>query len=318
MAITAAKKRQQIKATAGENPVNRQKRRAIMFVSNYDKARVLTEALPYIQKYAGRTIVVKYGGNAMQNEGLKEAVIQDLVLLAAVGIHAVLVHGGGPEISSMLDKLGKESKFINGLRYTDDETMEVVQMVLAGKTNKDLVNHIMGIGGRAIGLCGIDGGLIKAKKLYDGNVEYGNVGQIVDIDVSVVKDAIEKGYIPVVSTVALGVDDNPVYNINADTAAAEIAVALGATNLTLLTDIRGLMYDVKDEGTLIPVVRISEVPGLIESGIISGGMIPKVGCCVQAVKGGIAHTHIIDGRILHSLLIEMFTNEGIGTMFVNG
>ena len=280
-----------------------------------DKATVLTEALPYIQKYTGKTVVVKYGGNAMLNEGLKEAVITDLVLLSCVGINVVLVHGGGPEINDMLKKVGKESRFVNGLRYTDDETIDIVQMVLAGKTNKDLVNRIQHIGGKAVGLCGIDGGLIKAKKLTDGEFEYGNVGEITEVNTDIIRDNIEKGYIPVVSTVALGEDDNPVYNINADIAASKIAVALGAAHLILLTDVRGLMYDVKDEDTLIPEVKITDVEQLKKDGVIAGGMIPKIDCCVDAVKGGIAHTCIIDGRILHSILIEMLSDEGIGTMF---
>ncbi|MBQ4576030.1 MAG: acetylglutamate kinase [Clostridia bacterium] len=286
-----------------------------MLISNSDKASVLNQALPYIQKYYGKTVVVKYGGNAMTSEELKAAVISDIVLLQLVGIHVVLVHGGGPEISDMLKRVGKESKFINGMRYTDDETVEIVQMVLAGKTNKDLVNHIEHIGGRAVGLCGIDGGLIKAKKLIDGEHDYGNVGEITDIDISIVNDVISKGYIPVVSTVAYGEDGNPVYNINADVAAAKIAVALGAQNLMLLTDIRGIMRDVHDENTLMAEIKVSEVDGLIEEGIISGGMIPKVQCCVDAVKGGIEKTIVIDGRIPHSILIELLSDEGIGTMF---
>jgi len=286
-----------------------------MFVSNMDKANVLTQALPYIQKYSGETVVVKYGGNAMINDGLKEAVISDLVLLSCVGINVVLVHGGGPEITDMIGRLGLESHFVNGLRYTDDDTIEVVQMVLAGKTNKDLVNRIEHIGGRAVGLCGLDGGLIKAKKLEDGVNDYGFVGEITDVDVSIVNDLIAKHYIPVISTVGLGIDDNPVYNINADTAAAKIAVALNARNLILLTDIRGLMRDPKDEDTLITSVKLSEVDELMNSGIVKGGMIPKVGCCVDAVKNGVGHTCIIDGRIQHSILLEMLSDDGIGTMF---
>ncbi|MFA6947602.1 MAG: acetylglutamate kinase [Eubacteriales bacterium] len=286
-----------------------------MFVSNMDKARVLSQALPYIQKYSGKTIVVKYGGNAMINDGLKEAVISDLVLLTCVGINVVLVHGGGPEITEMLGRVGIESKFVNGLRYTDDATIDIVQMVLAGKTNKDLVNRIENIGGRAIGLCGLDGGLIKAKKLDDGKYDYGNVGEIVSVDASVIRDTIDKKYIPVISTVAMGDAQNPVLNINADVAAAKIATALGARNLILLTDIRGVMRDVRDEDTLIPSIKISDVPELIESGVISGGMIPKINCCVDAVMGGVGHTCIIDGRIAHSILIEILSDEGIGTMF---
>lgn len=285
-----------------------------MFLSNQDKAALLTQALPYIQKYTGKTVVVKYGGNAMINEGLKDAVIADLVLLSLVGINVVLVHGGGPEISEMLERVGKESKFVNGLRYTDDETIEIVQMVLAGKTNKSLVNKIEQIGGKAVGLCGIDGGMLKAHKLT-GDVDYGNVGEIYEVDTSIIKDNIDKGYIPVVSTVALGDEDSSAYNVNADTAACKIAIALGASNLLLLTDTRGLMRDVKDEDTLIPEVRISEIQGLIDEGVIKGGMLPKVQCCVDAVEGGIAHTVILDGRISHSILIELLSDEGIGTQF---
>ena len=288
-----------------------------MFVSNMDKAKVLTQALPYIQKYTGKTVVVKYGGNAMLNPGLKEAVISDLVLLSLVGIRVVLVHGGGPEITEMLGRLGKQSRFVNGLRYTDDEDIAVVQMVLAGKTNKDLVNLIGRIGGRAVGLCGIDGGMIKAKKLDDGKNDYGNVGEITSVDVSVIRDNLERGYIPVISTVASGVDDGMVYNINADSAASKLAVALHASNLLLLTDVRGLMRDPKDEDTLIPLVKTSEIPALIADGVISGGMIPKVNCCVEAIEEGISRTCILDGRIVHSILIEMFSDEGIGTMFIS-
>lgn len=292
-----------------------------MFVSNYDKAQVLTEALPYIQKYHGKTVVIKYGGNAMLSDGLRDAVISDIVLLSCVGINVVLVHGGGPEITETLKKLGKESKFINGLRYTDAETIGVVQMVLAGKTNKDLVNRIERIGGRAVGLCGLDGGLIRARHLDDGKNDYGYVGEITAVDASIITANLEKGYIPVVSTVALGTDElgedrNPVYNINADTAASKIAVAVGAQNLLLLTDVRGLMGDVHDEDTLIPVVRVDEVERLTRDGIITGGMMPKVQCCVDAVRRGISHTCIIDGRIPHSILLEMLSDEGIGTMFV--
>ena len=292
-----------------------------MFVSNYDKAQVLNQALPYIQKYSGKTVVVKYGGNAMLNDGLRDAVISDIVLLSLVGINVVLVHGGGPEITDMLGKLNLESHFINGLRYTDADTMGVVQMVLAGKTNKDLVKRIEHIGGHAVGLCGIDGGMIRAKKLDDGKNDYGYVGEIIDVDASIIKANLAQGCIPVVSTVALGVDEygedaNPVYNINADIAAAKLAVALHASNFILLTDVRGLMYDPHDEDTLIPEVKIDEVDNLVGEGVIKGGMIPKVNCCVDAVRRGIQKTVIIDGRIPHSILLEMLSDEGIGTMFV--
>jgi len=301
-----------------------------MFISNLDKAKVLTQALPYIQKYYKKTIVVKYGGNAMINEKLKEAVISDLILLSFVGINVVLVHGGGSEITDMMKKLNIETKFINGLRYTNEETMDVVQMVLAGKTNKDLVNLIGMQGGRAIGLSGIDNGLIQAKKLFDGENDYGYVGEITDINIKPVIDLLEKGYIPVIATIAQGIDgekvenqidsidvkNSMVYNINADTAAAEIAIKLKAEKLILLTDVKGLMTDLKDEDTLIPVVKVSEVEDLKKKGIINGGMIPKVDCCVASINGGVNRTHIIDGRIQHSILIEMLSDEGIGTMFV--
>ena len=292
-----------------------------MFISNYDKAQVLTQALPYIQKYRGKTVVVKYGGNAMLSDGLRDAVISDIVLLSCVGINVVLVHGGGPEITDMMTKVGKESRFVNGLRYTDEEAIGIVQMVLAGKTNKDLVRRIQHIGGKAVGLSGLDGAMIKAKRLDDGVNDYGYVGEVVSIDPAVILANIDRGYIPVVSTVAYGTDEygddkTPVYNINADIAASKIAVALGAQNLILLTDIRGLMRDFRDEDTFIPVVRVSEVDGLLREGVISGGMIPKVNCCVDAVRRGIARTVIIDGRIEHSILLEILSDEGIGTMFI--
>jgi len=277
------------------------------------KAQVLTAALPYIQKYSGKIVVVKYGGNAMINPELKKAVMSDIILLSLVGIKAVLIHGGGPEISQMLDRLGIETKFVDGLRYTDDQTAEVVQMVLAGKTNKDLVSLIGVLGGKALGLCGIDGCMIKAKKL-SGKTDLGFVGDIVSIDTSPILNALDSGYIPVIATV--GVDENgQVYNINADTAAAAIAAALRAENMIMLTDIRGLMRDIKDENSLIPTVKLSEVEALINEGIISGGMIPKVRSCESAVRNGVKKAVMIDGRIPHSILIEMFSDEGIGTMF---
>ncbi|NLB16132.1 MAG: acetylglutamate kinase [Clostridiales bacterium] len=286
-----------------------------MFLSNMDKAAVLSQALPYIQKYSGETVVVKYGGAAMTSAGLRNAVIADLVLMTCVGIRVVLVHGGGKEIDANLQKMGIEPNFKDGIRVTDEETMDVVQMVLAGKTNKDLVREIENIGGKAIGLCGVDGGLIKAKKYEKSDIDYGSVGDITEIDVTLLNDLLGRGYIPVVSTVALGDADNPVYNINADIAALKIAVALGAQNLLFLTDVRGVLRDVHDEDTLLPEIKLNEVPALIEEGIISKGMIPKVDCCVKAVKGGVGHTVILDGRINHSLLIEMLTDEGVGTLF---
>ena len=277
------------------------------------RAQVLAEALPYIQKYYGKTIVVKYGGNAMISEELRQAVISDIILLHLVGIQVVVVHGGGPEISAMLKKIGKESKFVDGLRYTDAETMEVVQQVLCGKVNKDLVATLNAVGGRALGLCGMDAGLFQAKKLDE---KYGLVGEMVQVDPAIVNDALSDGYIPVVSTVAQGVYGETAYNINADTAAAKLAVALGAEKLILLTDVRGLLLDPKDESTLLPVVELSKVPGLIKDGVIQGGMIPKVDCCVEAVRSGVKNAVILDGRIPHSILIELLSNEGIGTMLL--
>lgn len=282
-------------------------------IGNRDRANVLVQALPYIQKYYNKTIVIKYGGNAMINEELKDAVMTDLVLLSLVGIHVVLVHGGGPEISDMLKKIGKESKFVDGLRYTDEETVDIVQMVLAGKVNKSLVQLLGAHKGRAIGLCGLDAGLLKAKQL--GNGELGFVGDITGVDVTPVTDVISKGYIPVISTVAGG-PNGEVYNINADTAAAKIASALHAEKLLLMTDVRGLLRDKDDEDTLISVVNVSEVQALKNQGVICGGMIPKIDCCVEAVRRGVHRAHIIDGRISHSILMEMLTDEGIGTMFL--
>ena len=281
--------------------------------SHIGRAQVLAEALPYIQKYNGKTVVVKYGGNAMISEELRQAVISDIILLHLVGIRVVVVHGGGPEISTMLKKTGKESRFVDGLRYTDQETMEIVQQVLCGKVNKDLVATLNRMGGRAVGLCGMDAGLFQARKLED---KYGLVGEITQADPQVVVDALERGYIPVVSTVAQGVDDETAYNINADTAAAKLAVALQAEKLILLTDVRGLLRDAKDERTLLPVVELAQVPALVKDGDIQGGMIPKVDCCVEAVRSGVKNTIILDGRIPHSILIELLSDEGIGTMLM--
>lgn len=284
-----------------------------MSYSHVDRATVLAEALPYIQTYNGKTVVVKYGGNAMISEELRHAVISDIILLHLVGIRVVVVHGGGPEISDMLKRVGKESKFVDGLRYTDQETMEIVQQVLCGKVNKDLVATINRMGGRAIGLCGMDDGMLQAQKLDE---KYGLVGEITQVKPEPVVDCLEMGYIPVISTVAQGIDAETAYNINADTAAAKLAVALGAEKLILLTDVRGLLRDPKDEGTLIHVVPVSDVPGLVKDGVIQGGMIPKVDCCVEAVRSGVRRTHILDGRIPHSILIELLSDEGIGTMLL--
>ena len=282
-----------------------------MSYSHIDRANVLAEALPYIQKYNGKTIVVKYGGNAMISEELRQAVISDIILLHLVGIHVVVVHGGGPEINDMLKKIGKESKFVAGLRYTDQETMDIVQQVLCGKVNKDLVATMNRMGGKAIGLCGMDGGLFQATQLDE---KYGLVGEVTDVCAAPVITALQNGYIPVVSTVALGTDAETAYNINADTAAAKLATALGAERLLLLTDVRGLLRDPKDESTLIQELNVSAVPGLIKDGIISGGMIPKIECCVEAVRSGVHSTVILDGRIPHSILIELLSDEGIGTL----
>ena len=280
------------------------------------KAKILVEALPFIQKYYGQTVVVKYGGNAMINEELKDAVIHDLVLLNLVGVKVVVVHGGGPEITDMLKKIGKESRFVNGLRYTDRETMDIVQMVLCGKVNKDLVTLLEKAGGRGIGLGGMDGGMFQARRLTDRTgTDYGYVGDIVDVDPSPVIDVLEQGYIPVVSTVAQGIDDETNYNINADTAACKLAVALKAKKLILLTDVRGLMLDPDDETTLLTNLKVSEVPKLIRDGVIKGGMIPKVDCCVEAVRKGVDQANIQDGRVKHSILIELLSKVGVGTMF---
>jgi len=282
-----------------------------------DRATILAEALPYIQKYNGKTIVIKYGGNAMSTPELFEAVMGDLVLLSLVGVRVVVVHGGGPEISETLEKLGKESHFVDGLRYTDQETMDIVQMVLCGKINKNLVDTLGRRGGRALGLCGLDGGMLRAKQFIrpDGS-DIGLVGEIAEVDPRPVIDALEGGYIPVVSTVAQGIDGNTAYNVNADTAASKIAIALKAAKLILLTDVRGLLRDPKDESTLLPEVHVSEVPGLIKDGIITGGMIPKLDCCVESVRQGVSDALILDGRVPHSILEEMLTNTGAGTMIL--
>ena len=275
------------------------------------QAQTLVEALPYIQQFTGKTIVIKYGGNAMISEELRKAVMSDIVLLSLVGIRVVMVHGGGPEINEMLKKTGHQSRFVDGLRYTDRETMDIVQSVLCGKVNKDLVAQINRLGGRAVGLCGMDGALFQAVQLDE---KYGLVGRITGVDPKPVESALGNHYIPVVSTVAQGVDADTAYNINADTAAAKLAEALRAEKLILLTDVRGLLRDPKDEDTLIRVVQLREIPALMQSGIISGGMIPKIQCCAAAISGGVDRVQIIDGRIPHSILIELLSDKGIGTM----
>ena len=282
-----------------------------MTISNHERASVLVHALPYIKKYNGKIVVVKYGGNAMIDETLKTSVMKDIVLLALIGVKVVLVHGGGPEISETLKKLGKESVFKNGLRVTDKETVDVVQMVLAGKVNKSLVNLIGVKGGKAIGLSGLDGHMLKAK-VKDS--ELGYVGEITKVNTAPITDVLEKGYIPVVSTLACD-DEGNVYNVNADTAAAKIAGELKAESLISMTDISGILNDKNDPNTLISKIKVGQANELIETGIIAGGMIPKAECCVNAVNWGVKRVFIIDGRIPHSIIIEMLTDEGIGTMF---
>ena len=279
--------------------------------SHAQQAQTLVEALPYIQKFTGKTIVVKYGGNAMISDELRQAVMKDIILLHLVGIRVVVVHGGGPEITDMLKKIGHQSHFVDGLRYTDAVTMDVVQSVLCGKVNKNLVSQLNRLGGNAIGLCGMDGQLFQAVQMDE---KYGLVGEITAVNPEPVETALLNGYIPVVSTVAQGTDAETAYNINADTAAALLAVTLKAEKLILLTDIRGLLRDPKDEETLIHVVHTYEVPQLIEEGVISGGMIPKMECCVEAIHGGVERVHVLDGRIPHSILIELLSDKGIGTM----
>lgn len=281
-------------------------------LTNAQRAKVLIEALPYIQRYNNKIVVVKYGGNAMVSEELKRAVMGDIVLLSLIGVKVVLVHGGGPEISDTLNAMGRKSSFIDGLRVTDKETAEVVQMVLAGKISKDLVKLIGNTGGRAIGLSGMDGHMIEAEKLRD---ELGFVGEITAIDPAPILDVLDKGYIPVISSVGCDKAGNS-YNINADTTASRIAAMLKAESLVLMTDISGLLRDKDDPSTLIPVVNVSEAPQLVREGVVEGGMIPKLECCTDAIRRGVKKVFIIDGRVPHSILIETLTDEGIGTMFV--
>jgi acetylglutamate kinase len=280
-------------------------------ISNAQRAEVLIHALPYIQKYTNKILVIKYGGNAMINEDLKRAVMGDIVLLSLIGVKVVLVHGGGPEINDLLGRLGKKSEFIDGLRVTDEETVEAVQMVLAGKINKNLVNLIGTVGGKAIGLSGIDGQMIQCHRM---DLVHGYVGEIQKVNTKPILDVLDAGYIPVISTIGCDSEGNT-YNINADTAAARIAGCLKAESLISMTDIAGLLRDTSDPNSLIRSVNVSEVPGLMRDGIISGGMIPKVECCVEAIRRGVNRVFIIDGRIPHSILIETLTDEGIGTMF---
>ena len=282
--------------------------------SNAQRAEVLTAALPYIRRYTGKLVVIKYGGNAMVNEELKQQVMEDIVLLWLIGVKVVLIHGGGPEISAMMEKVGKAPKFINGLRVTDKETVDIVQMVLAGKVNKDLVNLLQMKGGHAIGLSGLDGGILEA---ITKNEELGYVGQITKVRPQPITDILEKNYIPVVSTIASDRQGNT-YNINGDTAAAYIAGALRAERLIMMTDIAGILENKDDPSTLIPSVTISQAKELEEKGIVSGGMIPKVDCCIEALEQGVENVTIMDGRIPHSILMELLTDEGAGTMVTRG
>ena len=282
-----------------------------MDITNAQRARVLVHALPFIQDYSGKIVVVKYGGNAMVSEQLKDSVIRDICLLQLIGVKVVLVHGGGPEITEVLEKMGKQSAFVDGVRVTDEETVGVALMVLAGKINKTLVNLIELKGGSAIGLSGLDGHMLEAKIKKP---ELGYVGQITNVNVKPILDVIDKGYIPVVSTVGYDGAGN-LYNINADTAAARIAGELGAESLIAMTDIAGILKDKNDPSTLISSIKVSDLPGLISDGVIQGGMIPKAECCRSAIEWGVNRVFIIDGRVPHAILIEMLTNEGIGTMF---
>ncbi|NLI89677.1 MAG: acetylglutamate kinase [Epulopiscium sp.] len=281
---------------------------------NTERAEVLIQALPYIQKFKDKTIVVKYGGHAMVNEGLKQAVIHDLILLSYVGIRVVVIHGGGMEINEFLEKTGKESRFVEGQRYTDSETMDIVQMVLCGKVNKEIVSLVEQNGGKAVGLCGLDGQMLEAEQLLINGQDIGYVGEIKKVNVKVINDVINQGYIPIISTVAKGIEDGKPYNINADIAAAKIAAELGAEKIILLTDVPGIMRDMEDENSLISELKLQEVPSLVMEGVLTKGMIPKVDCCVEAVRRGVKKAHIIDGTVPHSVLLELFSDEGIGTM----
>ena len=282
--------------------------------SNAERAEVLTAALPYIKKYSGKIVVIKYGGNAMINPQLKEQVMEDIVLLWLIGVKVVLIHGGGPEINETMAKLGKKAEFVNGLRVTDKETVDIVQMVLAGKVNKTLVNLIQMKGGHAVGVSGIDGGILEAKMRDEA---LGYVGEITKVRTQPITDLLEKNYIPVISTVASDRQGNT-YNINGDTAAAYIAGALGAERLIMMTDIAGILMDKDDPSTLIPYITVEEAKKLYDSGVISGGMIPKVDCCIEALEKGVNNVVIMDGRIPHSILMELLTDEGAGTMVMKG
>ena len=282
-----------------------------MNTSNAVRAEILTQAVPYIKEYTGKYVVAKYGGNAMTDPQLKKSVMQDILLLQLVGVKVILVHGGGPEISAMLKKLSIESHFENGLRVTDDDTMEVVQMVLAGKVNKSLAADLSALGGRAVGLCGIDGGLIK---VHQKNEKLGHVGEIDEINTKILDDLLDGGFIPVISSIGIDDDGNP-YNINADTAAPKIAAALHAESMVVMSNINGVLRDKDDENSLISQISLADAEELKKSGIIAGGMIPKVDCCTNAVKEGVKKVFIINGEIPHAILIELLTDEGLGTMF---
>lgn len=282
-----------------------------MNTSNAVRAEILTQAVPYIKEYTGKYVVAKYGGNAMTDPQLKKSVMQDILLLQLVGVKVILVHGGGPEISAMLKKLSIESHFENGLRVTDDDTMEVVQMVLAGKVNKSLAADLSALGGRAVGLCGIDGGLIK---VHQKNEKLGHVGEIDEINTKILDDLLDGGFIPVISSIGIDDDGNP-YNINADTAAAKIAAALHAESMVVMSNINGVLRDKDDENSLISQMSLADAEELKKSGIIAGGMIPKVDCCTNAIKEGVKKVFIINGEIPHAILIELLTDEGLGTMF---
>ena len=286
-----------------------------MILSAMEKAEVLVEALPYIKDFYGKRVVIKYGGAAMIDCDLKKKVMQDIVLMKYVGMHPIVVHGGGPEITGMLSRLGIKTEFVDGLRVTDRDTMEIVEMVLGGKVNKEIVSGINASGGKAIGISGKDGELIKARYI-DPTGRLGFVGEVEQINPQIIETVIENGYIPVIAPIGID-DEQQSYNINADLVAASIAVAMDADKLVLLTDVPGLLKDTQDSSSLISVLRVSEVPEYVNEGIIAGGMIPKVQCCVEAVTGGVSRTHIIDGRVPHSILLEIFTKEGIGTMVVN-
>ena len=284
-------------------------------LDNAHWADVLVQAMPYFKKWTGKVVVVKYGGNAMLNDELKAAVMKDIVLLNTIGVHVVLVHGGGPEINKMLDRVGKESKFVDGLRCTDADTMEIAEMVLSGKLNKEIVGMLLRESGKAVGLSGVDGGLIRAKKINNNKTDYGYTGEVTEVCPGIVDSLLSQGFISVISTVAVGEgDDTTRYNINADTAAAKIAVALHAEKFVQLTNVPGILRDTNDAATLIARISRTEAESLVRSGIIAGGMIPKIECCITALAGGVERTHIIDGRVPHSLLIEMFSDRGIGTM----